>query len=40
MLHVQTALTSRILILRLQPLHRLILQLLGPPYENFYFLSG
>src|SRR5204863_9255357 len=33
LLHVQTALTSRILVLRLQPLHRLILQLLGPPYE-------
>jgi len=40
LLHVQTAMTSRILVLRLQPLHRLILQLLGPPYEKFYFLSG
>jgi hypothetical protein len=40
LLHVRTALTSRILILRLQPLHRLILHLLGPPYEKCYFLSG
>jgi transposase len=40
LLHVQTAMTSRILVLRLQPLHCLILQLLGPPYEKFYFLSG
>jgi transposase len=40
LLHIQTAMTSRILVLRLQPLHCLILQLLGPPYEKFYFLSG
>jgi len=40
LLHVQIATTSRILVLRLQPLHRLILQLLGPLYEKFYLLSG
>ena len=40
LLHVQTAKISRILVLRLQPLHRLILQHLGPPNEKFYFLSG
>jgi len=40
LLHIQTATTSRLLVLRLQPLHRLILHLLGPLYEKFYFLSG
>ena len=40
LLHVQTVMISRILVLRLQPLRRLILQFLGPPYEKFYFLSG
>jgi len=40
LLHVQLATTSRILVLRLQPLHRLILQLLGPLYEKIYLLSG
>jgi transposase len=40
LLHVQTPTTSRILVLRLQPLHRLILHLLGPLYEKFYLLSG
>lgn len=39
-LHVQTAASSRILVLRLQPVHRLILHLLGPPYENIYAPSG
>ncbi len=40
LLHIQTTTTSRILVLRLQPLHQLILQLLGPLYEKFYLLSG
>ncbi len=40
LLHIQTATTSRVLVLRLQPLHQLILQLLGPLYEKFYLLSG
>ncbi len=40
LLHIQTTTTSRVLVLRLQPLHRLILQLLGPLYEKFYLLSG
>ena len=40
LLQIQTTTTSRILVLRLQPLHRLILQLLGPLYEKFYLLSG
>ena len=40
LLHIQTATTSRVLVVRLQPLHRLILHLLGPPYEKFSVLSG
>ena len=40
LLHVQTAATSLILVLRLQPVHRLILQLLGPLYEKIYNPSG
>ncbi len=40
LLHVQTAATSLILVLRLHPVHRLILQLLGPLYEHIYTPSG
>ena len=40
LLHVQTATTSLVLVLRLLPVHRLILHLLGPPYEKLYNLSG
>jgi transposase len=40
LLHVQTAATSLVLVLRLQAVHRLILQLLGPLYENIYHPSG
>jgi Domain of unknown function (DUF4277) len=40
LLHIQTATTSRVLVVRLQPLHRRILHLLGPPYEKFSVLSG
>jgi transposase len=40
LLHVQTTTSSLVLVLRLQPVHRLILQLLGPLYEKFYLLSG
>jgi transposase len=40
LLHIQTATTSLALALRLQPLHRLILQLLGPLYEKLYNPSG
>jgi len=40
LLHVQTTATSFVLVLRLQPVHRLILQLLGPLYEKLYNLSG
>lgn len=40
LLHVQTPATSFVLVLRLQPVHRLVLQLLGPLYEKLYILSG
>lgn len=40
LLHVQTSATSLVLILRLQPIHQLILHLLGPPYEKIYNSSG
>ena len=40
LLHVQTATTSQLFVLRLQSVHRLILHLLGPLYEKFYNLSG
>jgi len=40
LLHVQTDAVSLTLVLRLQPLHRLILALLGPLYEQIYNPSG
>jgi len=40
LLHVQTASASLTVVLRLQPVHRLILALLGPLYEQLYQASG
>ncbi len=40
LLHVQTSAASLALVLRLQPVHGLILQLLGPLHEKIYILSG
>ena len=40
LLHVQTSATSLILVLGLQPVHRLVLTLLGPLYEKIYNPSG
>jgi transposase len=40
LLHVQTDSASLIIVLRLQPLHQLILALLGPLYEKIYNPSG
>jgi transposase len=40
LLHVQTTATSFVLVLRLQPVHRLILHLFGPLYEKLYFSSS
>ncbi len=40
LLHVHTPSTSHVLVLRLQPLHHLILLLLGPLYVKMYNPSG
>ncbi len=40
LLHVQTDAASLTIVLRLRPLHRLILALLGPLYEQIYNPSG
>jgi transposase len=40
LLHVQTAVTSLVFVLGLQPVHQLILHLLGPLYEDIYTPSG
>jgi transposase len=34
LLHIHSALGTQSLVLRLQPMHRLVLALLGPPYEK------
>ena len=39
LLHVHTSTSSLTLVLRLQPVHQLILSLLGPPYEHFSLSS-
>jgi transposase len=39
-LHVQTATTSLTIVLPLEPVHRLILALLGPLYERIYHPCG
>lgn len=36
LLHIRSASGTQSLILRLQPMHRLVLTLLGPPYEKIY----
>ena len=40
LLHVQTATNSLLMVLRLEPVHRLILALLGPLYEKIYHPSS
>ena len=40
LLHVQTSTTSLTIVLRLEAVHRLILALLGPPYEKISHPSG
>ena len=40
LLHVQTCTTSLTIVLRLEPVQRLILALLGAPYEKMYNSSG
>ena len=36
LLHIRSAVGTYSLVLRLQPMHRLVLALLGPPYEKIY----
>ena len=40
LLHIHMSFTSRTLVLRLQPVHQLILTLLGPAYEKWYLSSS
>jgi transposase len=40
LLHVRSASDTQSLVLRLQPMHRLVLALLGPPYEHIYKISS
>jgi transposase len=40
LLHIHAALGTQSLILRLQPMHRLVLALLGPRYEHIYHVSS
>jgi len=40
LLHVQTAGNSLVLVLGLQPVHQLVLHLLGPLYQDIYTSSG
>ena len=40
LLHIHSALGTQSLVLRLQPMHRLVLALLGPPYEKIYKISS
>jgi transposase len=40
LLHIHAALGTQSLILRLQPMHRLVLALLGPRYEHIYLVSS
>ena len=40
LLHIRSASGTQSLVLRLQPMHRLVLALLGPPYENMYQISS
>ena len=39
LLHISTGSLTQTIVLRLQPLHRQILSLLGPTYLQFYFFS-
>lgn len=40
LLHIRFAQGTQSLVLRLQPMHRLVLALLGPPYEKIYHISS
>jgi transposase len=40
LLHIHSPSQTQSLVLRLQPMHRLVLALLGPPYEKIYNVSS
>jgi transposase len=40
LLHIRSASGTQSLVLRLQPMHRLVLSMLGPPYEKIYKSSS
>ncbi|GHO71564.1 IS4 family transposase [Ktedonobacter sp. SOSP1-52] len=40
LLHIHSTFGTQPLVLRLKPLHRLVLTLLGPPYEKIYKISS
>jgi transposase len=40
LLHIRSASGTQSLVLRLQPMHRLVLALLGPPFEIIYKISS
>jgi hypothetical protein len=40
LLHIRSASGTQSLVLRVQPMHRLVLALLGPPYEKIYKTSS
>jgi transposase len=40
LLHIRSVSGTQSLVLRLQPMHRLVLALLGPPYEKIYHISS
>jgi len=40
LLHIRSASGTQSLVLRLQPMHRLVLALLGPPFEKIYKISS
>lgn len=40
LLHIHSGLSTQSVVLRLLPVHRLVLALLGPPYEHFSTISS
>jgi transposase len=40
LLHIRSASGTQSFVLRLQPMHRLVLALLGPPFEKIYKISS
>jgi transposase len=40
LLHIHSASGTQSLVLRVRPMHRLVLAMLGPPYEKIYKISS